>query len=159
MKYFIDNWDKISTIFFAFLSAFFAGLSAYILWMEYKRNNPKIIVKMTKTKTLEDVDYFETINCSIINKGRRSIKITRCFFLLKDGSKFPFLSICPMSTIGTSPNFPQILNETEKFEFNFSFESLQRITKELTSKIAYLCFTDSTDIIYKYKIKKKYWKD
>lgn len=159
MKYFIDNWDKISTIFFAFLSATFAGLSAYILCLEYKRNNPKIVVKMNRAILSQGSFVTDIINCSILNKGRRPTTITGYYFLLKDSQKFFYPLGEPMAIFGTDPRFPQTLNESEKYDFNITHSSLKTAIQNLPAPITHLCFHDTSDNIYKYKLKKKYWKE
>lgn len=158
MKYLIDNWDKVSTIFFAFLSAIFAGLSALILWLEYKRNNPKIAINMYKETSIQDAFPIETITCSITNKGRRPIKIKSFYFLLNNYKKSHFPAGQPMAPFGEPHKLTQTLNETEKYEFKFRLDSLKKSLQK-TETITHLCFTDTADNVYKYRLKKKYWKD
>ena len=153
----IQHWDKIMIIFFAGLSAIFAGFSFLVLWLEYKRNSPNIEVKMNSALMRSDGGLIEYVNCSAVNKGRRPINITGFHFLLKNKQRFFLNPHNTSSFLIKKPEFPQILNEMDIIEFSILLSDLAEGFRDAPSKVKALCFRDTTNKIHKFKIRKKYW--
>jgi hypothetical protein len=151
------NWDKITTIFFAGMSAIFAGLSFFILCLEYKRNNPNIVVKMNYSFVDFNGSLIDCISCAVINRGRRPVKIKGFNFLCKNKKSLFFLPTDHSAFIGGYPKFPQTLGEGESYDFIMRFAALIDVVAEQQANIEFLSFSDSADNTYRYKIKKKHW--
>lgn len=159
MDFIITNWDKVMTIFFAGLSAIFAGLSFAVLVFEYKRNNPKIVVKMNRSFANFGGKLIECVTCNIVNKGRRPIRIDRFFFSLKNGQNLMFFPSNNDAFITGYPEFPQDLNEMSSFSFSIYRDAILEAIADVPYPIHSLCFADAADNVYSYKLKKKYWGD
>lgn len=90
VDFIIDNWDKIMVILFAGLSTIFAGLSFLVLYLEFRRNNPKIKVKLNRSIAFFNDENIDFMTCKIVNKGRRPIIIKSFHFPLSDGTSLFF---------------------------------------------------------------------
>ena len=159
MDNFLENWDKYATIVFAGLSAIFAGLSFLVIYLDYKRNNPRVEVKMTRAFANLPQGLIDCVNCSVLNKGRRPVKIRRFYFLLKDGQTLVFFPNNHSDFLMGYPEFPTTLDETEIMEFTIYLSSLKEAIKDLPASVSSLCFQDTADKIYKYNLRKKHWSD
>jgi len=159
INFFTMHWDKIMTILFAGLSAVFAGLSFLVIWLDYRRNNPKVIVKMSHAFANFGGNMVHCVNCSILNKGRRPIKIQRFNFSLKNGETLFYFPNNNSAFPTGFPQFPQELNEMDRFEFLIYLEALVHDLQITPVNVDSLCFADTADNIYSYKIKKKHWRE
>lgn len=147
------------TIFFAGLSAVFAGFSFLVIYLDYKRNNAKAEIKMNRVIAFFGSDHVEYANCSIVNKGRRPIKITGFHFLLSDNQALFILPTVDSPFLMNNPQFPEVLNEMDRMEFSIRMEYLKMAFSEASAKVSYLCFRDTTDKIHRFRIQKKNWSE
>lgn len=159
IDFFINHWDKILVIIFAFLSAFFAWLSFLVIFAEYKRNNPCIKVLMNRSIIPFWDNMKEYIGCTIVNKWRRSIKIKGIKFILSKGNTLFFANDDWNTFLQGFPDFPIQLNESDSFETFITKEVLEKEFRKSNFEVKYLCFYDTIDNLYKFRIKKKYWRE
>ena len=137
----ITYWDKIFTVFFAGLSAIFAGISAWLLGLEYRRNNPKIVVKMNLafldiSGRLEDMVVF-----SIENHGRRTVSISSWY--LEDDNKRSMFLFEGSDIFFQNVNFPRELSEQQTIKVQCYTQILREAVKERGFKIQRICFSDA----------------
>lgn len=158
-NFIVEHWDKIGTLIFAFLSVIFAFLSFLVLYLEYRRNNPKVEVKVNRALANIGGNILDCVSCSILNKGRRPVQIRRFYFLLKDKQTLVFFPTNNDDFLQGYPEFPTTLNEMEIMEFSIYLAAIKSALKDIPSKIEAICFQDTADNVYQYKLKKKHWKD
>lgn len=158
MNWLVSNWDKVTTIIFAGLSAVFAGLSFVVLYLEYRRNNPNISVKVTRGILCLPQATDQCLNGTILNKGRRPVIMTRLTFLMSNGEHLHFF---PGSTafVEGFPNFPVTLGEMESFTVSIYQDALIEAKTENMLGLRAICFYDTADNLYECKLKRKSWKE
>lgn len=152
------NWDKVITIFFAGLSAVFAGLSFVVLFLDYRRNNPRISVNISRAILSSPSATVHCLNGTIVNKGRRPILLTRITFLMSNGEHLHFLPGSPAFVEGF-PNFPVTLGEMESFNVVIYADALIEAKNDQQLGLRAICFHDTVDNIYQKKLKRKTWKE
>src|SRR6266571_4025580 len=99
-------------------------VSIIIALLAYRRDNPKIKVKVTNGFLLpssldEGIKFF----INVINQGRRPVTITNTGFLLNNGT-----TIIMFQPIGA--NFPHELTEGQKLEAIYDKNELIKVIKE-----------------------------
>lgn len=152
------NWDKITTIFFAGLSAFFAGITVILTYLNYKRDNSKIKASVSRGLLSYPGILFDCMICRITNIGRRQVTINQVYFSLDNKKNLFFLDNCEFIA-NAGIRFPFKLSERESADIDFIIEKVKLSLNENKSKLQSICFRDSTDKVYKIKIKNKKWKD
>jgi hypothetical protein len=158
MEFILKNWDKITTIIFAALSAIFAGITVWLTYLSYKRDNPKVIVKANRGfLTYTSGSLRECIICSITNHGRRSIKVKNIYFSTESGANMFFPSTCEI--LISDRQLPLQLAEATTAQFFIDINGLKIALSENKAKIKALCFSDELDKVYSYRLKKRHWKD
>ena len=113
---------------------------------------------MSPAETIVAGETHQLIRCLVVNKGRRPVIINGFYFLLKNREQ---LVLPPSKWEGyfTFPKFPITIDEAQNFEFFLLLEELRDELQEKNVKVKALCFKDTADNTYSFKIKKKYWKD
>lgn len=158
IQFITQNWDKILTVVFACLSAIFAGISSWLLWLEYLRNNPKIKVSMQNLifgwNTLPSM-LREWVNLRIENHWRRKVLISSWHFETSDWRQFFLLSWS--NVFFQEPDLPIHLEEQGCFEIKLYTNFLKNAIKEKEVSLKKLCFRDAIGNIYSYELSKKYW--
>lgn len=156
-NFLLINWDKITTLMFAFLATVFAGITVWLTFLSYTRDNPKIIVKVSRGfLTLTNDRLIDCVVCRITNHGRRSITVNQIFLSLKNNETMIFLPDNEI-LIDSGKQLPLDLSESSSADFYLLLNNLAVTLKEKHKRIQAVCFRDDTGKIYKYKIKKKYW--
>lgn len=158
MEFIQNNWDKIITIFFAGLSALFAFITVCLMYLDYKRDNPKIKARVSRGfLTYTDGNLVDCMICGITNHGRRAVSISQIYFSVKGGGSLVFLDNCNM--IAVPVNLPFLLSESKNKDVYFYLEEVKSSIKQNNKKLEAVCFKDETGKTYKAKIKKRKWKD
>lgn len=158
MDWLTDNWDKITTVFFAALSAVFAGLSFVVLFLDYRRNNAKVSVSIQRAVLRLPEAIAHCLNATILNKGRRPVIITGLTFLMSNGEHLQFLSTSSAFVEGY-PVFPITLGEMESFSVTAYEDALESAKVENQLGIRAVCFKDTAGNIYQCKLRKKVWRE
>lgn len=162
MKDFIVNhWDKLSTIILAFLGVVFAGLSAFLSWLAYKRDSAKVIVKMNRSIIMFPINEQSTklVELDICNTGRRPITIRNFYFEFEGSGKLFFPAKSYEVFVSAPPTFPIKLEESENFNVSLYLDLVIKNVSKTDKKLLRLCFADVSGVIYSSKIKKKYWSE
>lgn len=153
LLFLISNWDRVLTIIFAGLGVVFAALSAWLSYLAYKRDRPR--VKVTAALSLIGVSeecLIDAIWLEIVNIGRRPINIKNIFIKLKGGKKLMFLSVGVLAQ--KDFGLPIILGENESHEITFLQEELRMEIGGNNAFATHFCFTDSSGDQHCCKIKK-----
>lgn len=154
----IDNWDNIAILIFAGLSACFAGWAAWLSFLSYKRDNPKIKVNVSVGLAVyTGRGCVDSINCEIVNHGRRFVVINNIFFILRDGRSLVFDCNVADIILSIERSLPAVLEEGTKFMIIFNLFELKKDLKSQNAKIKYLCFSDETGKKYLFQFKKRKW--
>ena len=148
------NWDKILTIFFAWLSAVFAGISAWLLWLEYRRNNASVKIRMNFAVFSDSWNSHRLIIFRLENHGRRKVVFSDFYFLTSTWE-----SICFFETSNIfftwRPHFPVELNEQDFFEVKVSQDSFCNYLLEERKQIDAVYFLDAVWNRYTYNLSKE----
>lgn len=150
----MGNWDKFFTVFFAWLSAIFAIISSWLLWLEYRRNNPKIEVKMGFA--IAWVWWWvELVSISAENHGRRKVVISSWYFQDSQWKKLIFFYDSDVYFHVQNFSFPITIDEQWVIQILLNKAILEDSIKEQNFRIRKLCFSDTLWNIYSYKLSSK----
>lgn len=168
MEEIFENIDSIITLSFAFLSVIFAWLSWWYSKLAYQRNQFMGKVSMNRAFwdfwSWDQAVIHDLIIFSFVNTGHRKWTI-KSVYLELENNKTIFFAMMPMSIFINPglPNFPCVVEETGEISFTVSYEWFVKVIQESCVQkkynLKYICFSDSTGKNFKYRIKKRHWKE
>lgn len=150
----LKNCDKILTIFFAWLSAVFAGISAWLLWLEYRRNNAIVKTRMNFAVFSDAWNSHRLIIFRLENHGRRKIIFSDFYFLTSIWESIRFLETSDIF-FAWRPHFPVELNEQDFFDVKIAQDNFFNYLLEEGKEIDAVYFLDTVWNHYVYKLSKE----
>jgi hypothetical protein len=146
----MEHGSDILVLVFAALSAVFAGLCFWVLWLQYRDQCPRL--KITLTAEESGSRFF----CRAQNTGSRSLFLESFFFSTRDKYAIFYPEEAPVYA-RPCPSFPQLLKEGMFVEVVFDLPALVSDFRKGKAIPRYFCFQDVRQKIYRYKIDPKSW--